>query len=274
MPSCAWRSPWSSRFSRAAFHLRRQGAELIGEVCRYRPAQTPEWIGIATDALSRSRFPPLERPSGWHCHGRRRQSRARRSRGAAGGSARHLPLRRLHSRRRRRRANLCGKRPARRDRRRETADAPVPRIREIVQQALQEAIAQQSNGLVIETMAAAMKGGRGVPGFNVGDFARLASPNIPAPNSRRGSSAPARSRVLARRPPPRSRIKPLSIFRSPSPLTRRLSATLSPQPRPLLRRPPLMWRVSLLSQRRLHPGDDDRRDRGDPAAAAEILRAA
>lgn len=157
-----------------------KAGDLIGEVCRARPEHTAEWIAVAADAILRHSLPTAEKDLNTAV------AAAISARPTAAGGVVSRTLREIDSRVEAGARRTPGRTEAETARRyagtivltavhsvRARPDAVVL-IHGIAEQALAEAAARQSNYLVVETMAALVKGSAGLDGVRPADLARFA----------------------------------------------------------------------------------------------------
>jgi hypothetical protein len=151
-----------------------KAGELIGEVCRYRPAQSAEWIGVAVDAILRHSLPTAEKEL------TDAVAVAIAARPQAAGAVLRRTLRRLDARVAAGGLTMetAGRYAGNAVLTAVNALKAVPgggqQIPALAAAALEEALSRQSQYLVVETMAFLVKGGAATDGARVGDLAKLA----------------------------------------------------------------------------------------------------
>ncbi|MGB8166235.1 MAG: hypothetical protein WCF18_02010, partial [Chthoniobacteraceae bacterium] len=148
--------------------------DLIGEVCRCRPAQTAQWLALATDSLLEHALPGAEKVLGDAValailtNPREAGAVVRAVVGRLAANAQSAPVDRETA------SRLAGKIVFTAMQTAKTLQPAAPLIMDIVDQVLDEALTRDSSDLAVAAMAAAVRGSAGVGQAGGADLARLA----------------------------------------------------------------------------------------------------
>ncbi len=150
-----------------------KAGDLIGEVCRYRPAQTAQWLAVATDSLLEYSLPSAEKEiseavaAAILASPRDAGSVMRAVIGRLAANIQAARLDRETAARIVRKIVVTAVQTAR------TLNPAPPLISDITGQALDEALTRDANDLAVAAMTAAVQGIAGFEGIRVTDLTKL-----------------------------------------------------------------------------------------------------